>query len=132
MKNIISKQLYGIRGATCAENSRASIEEATAEMCSSLFRSNKLSPEDIVSIQFTLTADLDACNPASALRKKCSVLDISRTALFCSQEAYIQGELPHVIRVLVTAYMPAGSVPQHIFIRGAENLRPDFSKAAEK
>lgn len=120
-------RLYGLRGAVCAENSTASITDAVSAMCSELFTLNAVSPADIVSIQFTITPDLTALNPAAALRKgKCSI-DVSRCALFCSQEPVADHMLPATIRVLVTAYMQEGAEPRHVYIRGAEKLRPDFA-----
>lgn len=124
----IRKRLYGIRGASCAENTSESIIKSVKEMCSSLFLQNNLSADDIVSIHFTLTDDLTVLNPAAALRKSDCGTDVSSCALFCSQEAKIDGGMKHVIRVLVTAYMRESEKPHHIYINGAEKLRPDFSK----
>jgi chorismate mutase len=96
-------------------------------MCSSLFALNKVSPDDIVSIQFTMTPDLNALNPAAALRRGTCGIDVSRCALFCSQEPVTEHMLPRTIRVLVTVYLQDGSELQHVYIQGAEKLRPDFA-----
>ena len=121
------QRLFSIRGATCAENTAESITKAVGELMSLLFASNGLKAEDLVNIQFTVTSDLDALNPATALRKSCTGLDISHTALFCSQEAEIKGMLPRVIRVMVTCYMDSSSMPRGAYINGAQVLRPDLA-----
>lgn len=132
MKNMPESKtrLFAVRGATGAENTAQSIVENTVEMCSRIFKENSLFPEDIVSVQFTLTKDLDAMNPASALRKGDCGIDVSRIPLFCSQEPDIKGSPEKLIRVLVTAYSEEGAVARHVYINGAERIRPDF--AAER
>lgn len=120
------KRLYGIRGAVTAENTKESISEKTVEMCSLIFKENNLKPEDFVSLQFTLTNDLDEMNPCAALRRFYKEMDVSRIPLFCSQEAYVKGELEKVVRVLATVYMEEGSVPQNVYLGGASVLRPDL------
>lgn len=119
-------RIYCIRGAACAENTPESITEKVGEMCRKLFKENGLSSDDLVSIQFTLTPDLDALNPATALRRTDVGLDTSKVALFCSQEAVIKGMLPKVIRVMITAYMPEGSELHTAYLNGAQALRPDL------
>ena len=121
-------KLFGIRGATGAENTRESITENVIEMCSKIFAENKVQPENIVSIQFTLTKDLTTMNPAAALRRggNCGI-DVSAVPLFCSQEPEIDSSPEKMIRILVTAYLPSDSNIKHIYINGGEKLRPDFA-----
>lgn len=121
MKNT---RLYGIRGAVCTKNTADDIKNAVSMLMKTLFFKNNLTDNenDIVSIHFTQTEDLTAFNPAAALRK--AGLG-TKTALFCSLEPRIEHALPTTIRVLVTAYLP--TEPQHVYINGAEVLRPDFS-----
>lgn len=122
----MEKRLYGLRGASGAENTRDSIQKGVADMCRSLFEQNKLAPQDIVSIHFTMTKDLTALNPAFALRHGDVGLDVSGCALFSSQEPDIVGSPEGMIRVLVHAYLEEGAQPKHVYINGAEKLRPDF------
>ena len=91
-------------------------------------KENNLKTENVVSMQFTLTKDLDEMNPCAALRFSGSNIDSSKIPLFCSQEAYIKNGLPKVIRVLITTYVEANQDVTHIYINGAEKLRPDFCK----
>ena len=122
-------RLYGIRGATGCENTKESIAKNVLEMCSEIFSENKISAENIVSIQFTSTKDLTAMNPAAALRRggDCGI-DVSTVPLFCSQEPEIDGSPEKMIRVLITAYLPCGTDVKPVYINGGEKLRPDFAK----
>ena len=122
----MSKRLYGLRGASGAENTKESVQKGVTDMCRALFADNNLSPEDIVSVHFTLTKDLTALNPAFALRHGDVGIDVSSLALFSSQEVDIEGSPTGMIRVLVHAYLEEGSKPKHVYVNGGEKLRPDF------
>jgi chorismate mutase len=121
----MEKRLYGIRGAVFAENSAHSIEQAVDELFTCLFANNPLEADDIVAIQFTITPDLRALNPATALRKSHGQ-KASACALFCAQEPVTDGASTGAIRALVTAYFPQGYKPVHVYANGAEILRPDL------
>ena len=120
-------RLYGIRGATGAENSKESIISNVQQMCGAIFLKNKLKENNIVSIQFTITKDLTAMNPAAALRKggDCGI-DVSKVPLFCSAEPEIDGSPEKMIRVLVTSYADESAEIHHVYINGGEKLRPDL------
>lgn len=115
----------GVRGATtCAENTREAILGATRELLEQIIRRNDMRAEDVASVFFTTTADLDAEYPALAARQ----LGWLETALMCSQEMRVPGSLPMVIRVLVhwNTTKRLDEI-QHVYIRGAVSLRPDRS-----
>ncbi len=124
----MSQRLFAIRGATGAENNAESIRKNVCEMCLKLFKENNLSPRDFVSIQFTITEDLNTMNPAAAIRKGQSEFDVSSIPLFCAQEPKVLGSPEKMIRVMVTAYMEEHAVPVPVYINGGEKLRPDFAK----
>lgn len=123
----MEKRIYGIRGAVCAQNTKESLLKNVGALCRELFARNGITAEDLVSVHFTMTSDLDCMNAAAALRSSDTGIDVSKAALFTSQEACIQGMMPHVVRVLVTAYLSQGADPVHVYLNGAEKLRPDFS-----
>ncbi|MBO6176198.1 MAG: chorismate mutase [Treponema sp.] len=125
----MQKRLYSIRGASCAKNTAESITDAVREMCSKLFTENSISGDDIVNIIFSMTADLDALNAATALRRADTGTDTSSVPLFTAQEASIKGMLPKVIRVMITAYLPEGTKVKPVYINGAQALRPDFAQS---
>lgn len=116
------KRLFALRGAVQCLNSRDDIQDKTILLYDELLVKNKLAEEDIVSLTFSLTSDLDAANPATALRNRGRA---GEAALFAVQEAQIKGSLDHVIRVLIHCYLEETSVPVHAYLNGAEVLRPD-------
>lgn len=117
-----------VRGAVCCENTEESIIESTAGLYSGLLSKNGIPEDRIVSVVFTLTPDLNVCNPARALRLKgfCT-----KVPLFCCQEAFIEGMLPKVIRVLITWNADEDWLKKNtavpLYMNGAEVLRPDLS-----
>lgn len=120
------KRVKAIRGATCCENTKDSITDCVCMMFNEIVLQNSLNAEDIISIQFSVTSDITSLNPATALRKGNVRINVSDIALFCTQEADIDGALPFVVRVLVHTYMEQFAVIKNIYINGAERLRPDF------
>jgi chorismate mutase len=125
----MEKRLYGIRGAVFADaNTKDEILKAVDMLFARLFSENHIIPHDIVSIQFTITKDLTAFNPATALRKSSQADKVSTCALYCSQEPDIDGASELTIRTLITAYLPEGTEPRYVFTNGAEALRPDLAQ----
>ncbi len=124
----MEKRICAIRGATRAENSRESILQSVESLCREIFEKNKVASEDLVSILFTQTRDLDELNPCYALRHGDVGIDVSRVALFSTNELEIKGMLSRTIRLMVTAYLPSDSEIFHVYTNGAEVLRPDFAK----
>ncbi|GHU78566.1 chorismate mutase [Spirochaetia bacterium] len=118
------KRLYALRGAAQCLNEAGDIGIQVCALYDELLRANDLAEEDIVSLVFSVTADLDAKNPCAALRRTGRAADL---ALFAVQEASAQGSLPRTIRTLIHCYMEEGSNPRHIYRNGAEVLRPDRS-----
>jgi chorismate mutase len=116
----------GIRGATTVErNDREEILAATTELLQLLVLHNNLQVDDIASAIFTVTDDLDAEFPALAARD----LGWSEIALMCARELPVPGSLNKCIRVLLHVNTERGaSELQHVYIRGAVNLRSTFSK----
>ena len=121
VKMSLIKKLRALRGAVCCEDSEAGISSAVVNLYSRSLTENSLSEKDIVSIQFTVTSDIRALNPATALRKQGFA---ENTALFCALEPCMEGSLPKTIRILIYYY--SRKRPTHIYMGGAEVLRPDL------
>ena len=69
--NDVPLRLVGLRGATtCAANTTAEIRQAVGELINALVSRNRLNPSQIVSVTFSVTADLDACFPAAEARQR--------------------------------------------------------------
>ena len=114
----------GLRGATTVqENDAQQMLEATTELLQSLIAANGLREEDIASVVFSATPDLNAVCPAAAARQ----LGWTRTALLCVQEMAVPGSLPRCIRVLIH-WNTERSIDElaHIYLREARVLRPDW------
>ena len=116
------KRLFALRGATQCLNTEDDIGKKVVCLYDSLLKENSLAEKDIVSIIFSQTADLDAANPAAALRQSGRAGDL---ALFAVMEAAAIHSLPCIIRALVHCYLPAKAQPRHVYQNGAEDLRPD-------
>lgn len=117
-------RLFGLRGAVRCENDPADIERRVCELYDSLVGMNGIAESDIVSLTFSVTSDLDAANPAAALRRGGRAADVS---LFCVAEPPVVGGLPGVLRALMHVYASEGLNPRHPYLNGAEVLRPDRS-----
>lgn len=124
------ERLSAVRGAITAENTKESIQSQTVRVVKEIIEANNLKLEDFVTIQFSLTKDLDVLNPATALRlgKDDLPYDLSSVPLFCTQEAYIQGGLEKVIRVLITGYFREQKSLKFAYLDGAKVLRTDLVK----
>jgi len=113
-----------IRGAIGVEvNSEDAIMSAARELLERIVTANGLSVEDVASVVFTATPDLDAAYPARAARE----LGWTSTPLLCMQEMVVAGSMPRCIRVLVhwnTEREP--SQIQHVYLGRARVLRPDL------
>jgi chorismate mutase len=113
----------GIRGATTlTENTAEAILEATRELLTKIIAANDLKIEDIASAFFTTTPDLNAEYPALAARQ----LGWHDVALMCGHEMTVPHGLKLCLRVLIhwNTTRKIDEI-QHIYIRGAVNLRPD-------
>ena len=115
----------GIRGATTVEsNTRDEILEATGELLSAIIDANGLQEDDVASVFFSATQDLNAEFPALAARH----MGWSHVALTCMQEMYVPGSLPMCIRILMHANTAkTQSEVQFVYLRGARVLRPDLA-----
>ncbi|MDR0669621.1 MAG: chorismate mutase [Treponema sp.] len=118
------KRLYALRGAARCLNQADDIQTQVSRLYDEILTRNNLNEEDIVSLIFSITPDLDAANPAAALRKAGRAPSL---ALFCVQEAHTSAALERVVRVLIHYYAEEGSTPRHVYRNGAEVLRPDRS-----
>jgi chorismate mutase len=119
-------RLRGIRGATTVEsNTKEAILEATAELMSALIEANDLQEDDVASVFFSATQDLNAEFPALAARN----MGWSYTALTCMQEMYVPGSLPMCVRVLMHVNtVKSQRDVKFVYLRGAKALRPDITE----
>jgi chorismate mutase len=114
------KKLAALRGAVRAENTEKDIAEQVVRLYDGLLQSNNLAEEDIVSVIFSVTGDIDAVNPAAVLR---GAGRAEQLALMVFQEGRFSGGLSRTIRILVHCGLEGP--PRHVYMNGAEVLRPD-------
>jgi chorismate mutase len=122
----VDQKVRGIRGAiTAKDNTVPSIREAVTELLQGITTHNNLNPQDIVSVVFTVTQDLDAVFPAAIARELPTWKDVP---LLDVQQMHVPGSLVLCIRVLIyiNTDQPPGEI-KHLYLREAEKLRPDLS-----
>lgn len=121
-------RVQAIRGATTVlENSVEAIREAVTELLDELETYNQLDPNQIISVIFSVTKDLDATFPAAIARQRPHWDNI---ALLDVQQMHVEGGLERCIRFLIHVNLPVSQAPiYHPYLRQAKNLRPDRSLA---
>ena len=115
----------GLRGAiTIAEDNDAAVIGATRELLLAILRENPtLRKEDIASILFTVTDDIQSVYPAKAARE----LGWAQVPLICAREIPVNGSLAYCIRVLLHWNTDlAQDGVRHVYLREAVRLRPDL------
>jgi chorismate mutase len=113
-----------VRGAITVEsNAREEILAATRYLLEEMTTANDIAMDDVASVIFTATADLDAVYPAVAARE----LGWTQIPLLCMQEMAVRGSLDRCVRILIhwNTSLAASDV-QHTYLRGAQALRPDL------
>ncbi|MBQ1082768.1 MULTISPECIES: chorismate mutase [unclassified Nocardiopsis] len=115
-----------IRGAVQVDaDEREQVLEATTELVSEVMRRNGLTTDDVISVLFTATTDLNSEFPALAARG----VGFTDVPLMCASEIDVPGALPRVVRLMahVETDLPRSEV-QHVYLRGAQALRLDIAQ----
>ncbi|MBD2020374.1 chorismate mutase [Leptolyngbya sp. FACHB-36] len=118
-------KVRAIRGATTvSENSVEAIREAVHELLDELEAHNFLDPDDIISVTFSVTRDLDAVFPAAIARERACWANVP---LFDVQQMHVEGSLPRCIRFLIHINTLDPNLKiHHPYLRQARGLRPDW------
>ena len=113
-----------IRGAiTVNENTKDEILNKTEILLKEINKLNNISNDNIISIIFTMTKDLNKVYPAVAARN----IGIVQAGLLCHQELDIEGSIEKCIRVMYTCEVDFKQKDvKHIYLDGAKFLRPDI------
>ena len=118
-------RVVGIRGAVAVEkNTRECILASSKELLLKIILENHIKEEDVASIIFTATKDLNAAFPAEAAR----MLGWTESALLDALELDIEKSMPRVIRVLLHVNVPQDFKACHVYLGEAAKLRPDLQK----
>lgn len=115
-----------LRGATTIDNNtKDEIFSASQEMIKKLIDDNEINIDDIASIIFSVTPDIDAAFPAASVRK----MGISNVPLLDVAQPQVDGALKMCIRVIIHFNTEKNNEElKHAYLRGAKILRPDLIK----
>ena len=118
------KKVRGLRGAiTVDRNDEAEIVATTAELLGVMMVRNGLAVDDLISITFTATPDLDAGFSAAAAR----AANLSLVPVIGAMEVGVKGGLERCVRVLMHIYTAAPPEKlRHVYLKDARNLPSDL------
>lgn len=118
------KHLRALRGATTVTaNEAAAIVAGTGELLTEMLDRNGAGVDDLVSVIFTTTPDLDAEFPAAAAR----ALGIAHVPLLCAQEIAVPDDIDRCVRVLMHLYSDRDYASlRHVYLGEARQLRTDL------
>lgn len=117
----------GVRGAITVDEDKAELIIAAAvDLLKAVIAANGILEQDVASVFFTTTPDLRMAYPAAAARQ----LGWHQVALMGAQEMDNPNGLPRMLRVLIHWNTEKGlDEIVHVYMRGAEKLRPDLYPA---
>ncbi|MDQ2991321.1 MAG: chorismate mutase [Candidatus Eremiobacteraeota bacterium] len=120
-------RVRGVRGAITVESdSAAEIVAGTKRLLSEIIERNGIETEEIVSVLFSLTADLRAAFPALGARE----MGWTFVPMLHFTEIAVPGSLARCIRVLMHVNTTRTQAEvEHVYLGGASALRPDLSGA---
>lgn len=120
-------RLMAVRGATTVtDNSVQAVELALNHLLQALINENlvagkPLTPQDMVSVFFTVTPDITAISVAKVARISMGWHEV---AMMCAQEPEVTG-LPRLcVRVMIQYF--GTQAPKPVYLEGAKVLRPDL------
>lgn len=115
-----------IRGATqVAENSPEAIASGVKELLTEILKSNALTPNEVISVLFTASPDLNAAFPAAFARE----VGFESVPLICAVEIDVPGALERTIRIMAHVETSKGAKEiSHIYLHGAKALRRDIAQ----
>ncbi len=116
--------MRALRGATTIDaDTVEQIEERIVALLTEMFDRNEIHHDDLISIVFTATSDIDSAFPAAAAR----TFGLGDVPLLCAQELDIDGGTPLCLRVLIHLTTGRGRDElHHIYLEGAQGLRGEL------
>ncbi|MEN6390537.1 MAG: chorismate mutase [Syntrophomonas sp.] len=117
--------LRGIRGAiTISEDREDEIWSSTRELLQAMQEQNGFAAENIASVFFSVTPDINSAFPAVAARD----MGWDRVPLMCFQEIDVPGAVGLCIRILIHINTSREQDEiKHVYLRDARNLRTDLT-----
>ncbi len=119
-------RVRAIRGATTvAVNTKEAIAQAVTELLDELETHNQLDLDEVISVTFSVTPDLDAIFPAAIARSR---VGWEQVPLMDFQHMKVTGSLERCIRLLLHFNTPEPTRKiYHPYLRHAMRLRPDLA-----
>jgi chorismate mutase len=114
-----------VRGAIQIDRDDPAVIVAdTATLLAEVVSRNGIDTEDFISVVFTVTPDLASEFPATAARD----LGLVDVPLLCATEIPVRDAMERVVRLLahIETDRPRSEV-EHVYLRGAAQLRPDLA-----
>ncbi|MCY3635871.1 MAG: chorismate mutase [bacterium] len=120
----MSSAVRALRGATTIDvDTSEHMEERIIALLTEMFERNDINHQDLISVIFTATSDINSAFPAAAARK----FGLGDVPLLCAQELDIIDGTPLCLRVLIHLTTErARSELHHIYLEGAQGLRDDL------
>ncbi|KAF2956908.1 chorismate mutase [Marinitoga sp. 38H-ov] len=111
--------MVGIRGATSIEkNEKSHIIKRSTELYNEIIKNNHI--KDIIAILASVTPDITAYNPITAIREEFDLKDIPLMTL---QEAMFEESHEGIIRLLILC---ESETKNFVFLHKAKKLREDL------
>ncbi len=122
-------KVRGIRGAISVEsNDKNEIFNSTKKLLKKIVSSNSLEVENICSIIFTVTEDLNAAFPAAAARE----IGWKYVPMICLTELAVPGSSVGILRILMHVNTDKKMEDiKHVYLEKAVKLRPDLSDSTD-
>ena len=118
--------IRGVRGAiTVKQDIEAEIILATEKLLNQMIIENEIIPEDVASVFISVTDDVTSAFPAKAVR---SLEGWTYVPVMCMKEISISNSLTNCIRIMM--HVNTTKVQHeinHVYLEGAEVLRPDLN-----
>lgn len=117
--------MYCIRGAiSIDENTVEEIEKKSLKLFDVILKENNLNEDDIVSILFSCTKDIDKAYPGKFIREK---YHLNKVGIMHFNEMVVENSLSLCIRVLLLANGHNSNI-KYIYLGEAKKLRNDLSE----
>ena len=117
----------GVRGATTLDAAPGAADSSCVELLERMLESNGAGVHDVAAAIFTLDDDLAGENPAAAARAAGWEL----VPLLMVREHGADDRVARCLRVLLLVNMDRSQADvRHVYLRGAEVLRPDLTSTS--
>ena len=120
----MSRAVRALRGATTVDaDTPEQIQERMIALLTAMFERNDIHHDDLISVFFTATSDINSAFPAAAARQ----FGLGDVPLLCAQELEIDGGEPLCLRVLIHLVTDRGRQElHHVYLERARGLRDDL------